>query len=83
MFTNIKDKLTIVIPTYNEEKYIERTIMSIVQQNNVKGLRVIVSDGFSTDNIREIVNNLKELFKEMKWGVVSSTIVELSKQLDK
>jgi len=26
---------------------------------------------------------LKELFKEMKWGVVSSTIVELSKQLDK
>ena len=26
---------------------------------------------------------LKELFKEMKWGIVSSTIVELSKQLDK
>ena len=26
---------------------------------------------------------LKELFKEMKWGVVSSTIVNLSKELDK
>jgi hypothetical protein len=26
---------------------------------------------------------LKELFKEMKWGVVSKTIVELSKELDK
>lgn len=26
---------------------------------------------------------LRELFKEMKWGVVSKTIVELSKELDK
>lgn len=26
---------------------------------------------------------LKELFKEMKWGVVSTTIVELSKELSK
>ena len=26
---------------------------------------------------------LKELFKEMKWGVVSKTIVELSNELDK
>jgi hypothetical protein len=26
---------------------------------------------------------LKDLFKEMKWGVVSKTIVELSKELDK
>ena len=28
-------------------------------------------------------SKLKELFKEMKWGVVSKTIVELSKELDK
>ena len=65
MFTNLKDKLTIVIPTYNEDRYIERTILSIVQQNNVKGLRVIVSDGFSTDKTRKNVNNLKEIFKDI------------------
>jgi hypothetical protein len=28
-------------------------------------------------------SKLKELFKEMKWGVVSKTIIELSKELDK
>lgn len=28
-------------------------------------------------------NKLKELFKEMKWGVISKTIVELSKELNK
>lgn len=65
MFTNIKDKLTIVIPTYNEEKYIERTILSIVKQNNVKGLRVIISDGFSTDKTRDIVMELSNIFKDI------------------
>ena len=28
-------------------------------------------------------SKLKELFKEMKWGVVSKFIVEISKELDK
>ena len=28
-------------------------------------------------------SKLKELFKEMKWGVVSKTIIDLSNQLDK
>ena len=28
-------------------------------------------------------NKLKELFKEMKWAVVSRTIIELNKELDK
>ena len=28
-------------------------------------------------------SKLKELFNEMKWGVVSKTIVELSKEFDK
>lgn len=62
---NLKDKLTIVIPTYNEEKYISNTISSIVKQYNVKGLRVIISDGFSTDKTRDIVKGLKELYKDI------------------
>jgi hypothetical protein len=28
-------------------------------------------------------SKLKELFKGMKWGVISKTIIELSKELDK
>jgi hypothetical protein len=28
-------------------------------------------------------NKLKELFKEMKWGALSKTIVDLSKELEK
>ena len=62
---NLKDDLTIVIPTYNEEKYITQTILSIVKQNNVKGLRVIVSDGYSKDKTREIVKELTKTFSDI------------------
>lgn len=60
MFTNIKDKLTIVIPTYNEENYIGETLSSIAKQNNIRGTRVIVADGFSKDKTRQIVLRLRE-----------------------
>ncbi len=38
----IKDKLTIVIPSYNEWKYIDATITSIASQNGIWGTKVIV-----------------------------------------
>ena len=62
---NIKDKITIVIPSYNEEKYIEKTITSITKQNNIIGTRVIVSDNNSTDNTKSIVLHLKEKYKSI------------------
>ncbi len=62
---NIKDKLTIVIPCYNEENYIERTITSIVQQINIAGTRVIIADGFSKDKTRAKIISLRELYKDI------------------
>lgn len=54
---NLKNNLTIVIPTYNEEKYITNTIESIAKQYNINGTKVIIADGFSKDNTRTIINN--------------------------
>mgnify|MGYP000576770459 CR=1 FL=1 len=62
---NIRDKLTIVIPTYNEEKYIAGVIISIINQNHIYGTRVIISDNNSTDNTRNIIYQLKEQFKDI------------------
>jgi glycosyltransferase involved in cell wall biosynthesis len=61
---NIKDKLTIVIPSYNEEKHIERTVLSIVEQYGIQGTRVIIADGFSKDKTRVKIINLREMFKD-------------------
>lgn len=59
----LKNNLTIVIPTYNEEKYIAKTIERISWQYKITGARVIVVDGFSTDNTRSIVEHLKKYYE--------------------
>ena len=61
---NIKDKLTIVIPSFNEENYIERTITNLANQNNITGTRVIIADGFSRDRTRSKIINLKHSLKD-------------------
>ena len=62
---NIREKLTIVIPTYNEEKYIAGVINSIINQNHIYGTRVIISDNNSTDNTRNIVSQLKKQYSNI------------------
>lgn len=57
--------VTIIIPCFNEEKWIQTTILSCIDQNYpVDKLKVIVVDDCSTDHsvdkIREIVDELKE-----------------------
>lgn len=47
--------LTIVIPTYNEEKYIARTLYAIASQSKTTGIKIIIADAKSTDNTRAII----------------------------
>ena len=61
----IKDKLTIVIPSKNEEKYITNTILSIVKQRNIKGVRIIIADAMSTDKTRAKIITLKHTYKDI------------------
>ena len=50
--------LTIVIPTYNEEKYIARTLYAIVAQSKTTDIQIIIADAKSTDNTRSIVESI-------------------------
>jgi len=50
--------LSVICPTYNEEKYIESCIESILAQDFPKDdLEVIFADGMSTDRTREIISD--------------------------
>lgn len=60
----IRDKVTIVIPCYNEEKYIKKTIDSIYKQVLIEGTRVIIADNHSTDRTRAIINNLSHMYSD-------------------
>jgi len=59
----LSQQLTIVIPTYNEEKYISRTLMSIIRQIGIDGVKIIIADANSTDKTIEIINKVKDNHK--------------------
>ncbi|GAB6190166.1 hypothetical protein JCM30566_19090 [Marinitoga arctica] len=60
-------EISIIIPTHNEEKFIEKSITSILNTSYPKDkMEILVVDGMSTDKTREIVNNLKNKYNNIK-----------------
>ena len=52
----MKDKLTIIIPCKNEEKYIGKVLESLLVQDGIRGVRIIIADSNSTDSTLSIVD---------------------------
>lgn len=52
--------ITIVIPCYNEESYIARTLQSIYAQKHAKSIRIIIADAGSTDNTISIIKSFQD-----------------------
>lgn len=77
MFTSLKNSLTVVIPCYNEEKYIGTTLDSIYNQDCVEGLEIVIADGGSKDNTIAVIKECKQRYKDklkiktIKGGSVS------------
>ena len=55
-----KDKVSIIIPTYNREKTLKKSILSVSNQT-YDNIEIIIVDDASTDNTKEIV---KEIIKK-------------------
>jgi glycosyltransferase involved in cell wall biosynthesis len=66
----------IIIPTYNEEKFIALTLQSIVEQTVLPSKVVVVNDG-STDKTEEIVNSFVEKYSFIAAVNKSSDAIHL------
>lgn len=58
--------LSVIVPSYNFEKYIEECIDSIYCQKIKYGFEVIVRDDCSTDNTKDVLIKLKEKYSDLK-----------------
>src|SRR5690554_6891882 len=59
-------KVSVIVPVYNEEKYIENCIQSLLIQDYPKEqMEWIFVDGNSIDKTREIINKYKNRFPNL------------------
>lgn len=54
-------KITIIIPAYNEEAHIAKTLQSLVEQNFLPGQIIVVNDN-STDGTKQIIDFFSEKY---------------------
>lgn len=73
-------KLSIVVTTYNHEKYIEQTINGILKQKVNFEFEVLIGEDCSTDRTREVLKNLekqlpqnfKMFYREKNYGPIDN-----------
>lgn len=62
-------KITVVTPSFNQGKFIEETIKSVISQEGDFTLEYIIMDGGSTDETVEVIKKYDTLLKERKWPI--------------
>ena len=72
--------LSIIIPIYNEENYLEKLFNELIQYFNYKDIEVITIDDGSNDNSSKIINDFiksqkfKFIFKPHKLDINSERV---------
>lgn len=77
-------KISIIIPVYNEEKYILTVLNSVNKEKSKHNLEIIVVDDNSTDNTKKIIEENSHLydqviFKKLNQGKGSAIRSAISK----
>lgn len=62
----MKAKITVIIPTYNAEKYLIKSVNSVINQSfNFENIELIIVDDSSTDNTKTIIKDLSEKYENI------------------
>ena len=61
-----KVDISFILPIFNEEKTIGATLDSIINQKTFHHFEILIADGRSTDNTRNIIEKKREYFSRIK-----------------
>jgi len=56
-------KISVIVPCYNYERYVEKCLMSIVLQNRNFNVEILVGNDNSTDNSLKIINRFAKYYE--------------------
>lgn len=79
-------KVSVIIPAFNIQDYIERCLLSVINQS-LKDIEIIVVDDGSTDNTANIIKNISKIDNRIKFikknngGVNSARKIGLEKAI--
>ena len=80
---NENSLLSVIIPNYNKQKYLQECIESVIRQS-YKQIEIIIVDDCSTDNSREIILELAQkyasirpIFQEKNGGVSHLSLIHI------
>lgn len=60
-------KVSVIIPIYNQEKYLDRAINSVINQSiGFENIELLLVDDCSIDNTKEIINNYINMYENIK-----------------
>ena len=87
----MKQKITVICISYNQEKYIRQTLEGVIMQKTDFDFEVIISDDYSTDNtaniIREYEKKYPDIFRifyhDKNMGSINNFIFALSRTKSK
>jgi cellulose synthase/poly-beta-1,6-N-acetylglucosamine synthase-like glycosyltransferase len=72
--TSDEPLVTVIVPNYNHENYLEERLQSIINQN-YRNIEIIILDDASGDNSKEIIDQF--LAKDQRWTPKTGPIVKL------
>lgn len=78
---NKKILVSVVVTTYNQEKYIEKALRSVLEQECDADIELLVGDDCSTDNTPKIIEKLANEYPTIVKPMYNKTNVGMSQNL--
>lgn len=73
-------KVSVIVPVYNVAKYLEKCILSLVNQS-LKDLEIICVDDGSTDGCSAILDRLATLINALEWYINVMPVCRLQEMM--